>query len=108
MPIKNETNSQIFCEVDGKIKPLGKSVEIKPKIKPCPFCGGKATTFHIPENNKEEMKQHPDWKWNCPGMWVIGCDTEMCMGNMNYFTMVFVDEESAIETWNKRRYNFQK
>lgn len=102
MPTKNKTNRQLFCEVDGEIKPLGKSVEIKTKIKPCPFCGEKAKTFHIPENNEEEVKQHLNWKWNYPGMWVIGCDTEMCMGNINHFTMIFIDEESAVETWNRR------
>lgn len=74
------------------------------ELKKCPFCGRKATTFHIPENDEKEMKTHPKWEWNYPGMWVIGCDTEMCMGNINHFTMVFVDEQSAIETWNKRVY----
>lgn len=72
------------------------------KIKNCPFCGDKARTFHIPENDENEMSQHPKWAWNNPGMWVIGCDTEMCMGNINHFTMVFVTDEDAIETWNKR------
>lgn len=74
----------------------------KKKIKKCPFCGEKADTFHIPQNDKKEMEQHPKWEWNYPGMWVIGCDTEMCMGNLGHFAMVFVDEESAIKTWNKR------
>ncbi len=72
------------------------------RIKNCPFCGGKATTFHIPENDEKEMKQHSKWKWNYSGMWVIGCDTEMCYGNINHFAMIFVDEESAITAWNRR------
>lgn len=76
------------------------------KIKPCLFCGENAITFHIPHNEEKENVQHPKWEWNYPGMWVIGCDTEMCMGNINHFTMVFADEKSAIDTWNKRRYKF--
>lgn len=72
-------------------------------IKNCPFCGGEAETFHIPENDEEEMKYHPNWKWNDPGMWVIGCDTEMCMGNIGRFAMIFVSEEDAIKTWNTRK-----
>lgn len=74
----------------------------KSKIKKCPFCGEKADTFHIPQNDEKEKAQHPKWEWNYPGMWVIGCGTEMCMGNLGHFAMVFVDEESAIKTWNKR------
>ena len=73
------------------------------KILPCPFCGEKAKTFHIPENDKEEMKNHPKWKWKHPGMWVIGCDTEMCMGNIGHFAMIFETEEDAIKTWNTRK-----
>ncbi len=72
------------------------------RIKRCPFCGGKATTLHIPENNEKEIKRHPKWRWTHPGMWVIGCDTEMCMGNQAHFAMIFVDEKSAIATWNRR------
>lgn len=72
------------------------------KIKKCPFCGCKAKTFHIPENDEEEMKRHPKWVWNNPGMWVIGCDTEMCYGSVHNFAMIFIDEQSAVETWNMR------
>ena len=73
------------------------------RIKTCPFCGDKAHTFRIPENDEKEMAHHPKWEFNNPGKWVIGCETEMCMGNINHITMVFVDEEDAIETWNKRK-----
>ena len=73
------------------------------KIKNCPFCGGEAKTFHIPENTEEENKKHPLWNWNHPGMWVIGCDTPLCFGNINHKAMLFFDEESAVEIWNKRK-----
>ena len=74
------------------------------KILPCPFCGEKAKTFHIPENDEEEMKNHPKWKWKHPGMWVIGCDTYyMCMGDINHYAMIFETEEDAIKTWNTRK-----
>jgi hypothetical protein len=71
-------------------------------IKPCPFCGGDARVWRIPQNDEEEMKQHPKWKWNFPGMWVIGCETPMCPGNINSFGMVFVSRGSAIGKWNCR------
>lgn len=72
------------------------------KLKPCPFCGGKAITFHIPENDEKEMSLHPTWKWNDPGMYVVGCSTEMCYGNIHHFCMIFLTEEDAVETWNRR------
>ena len=71
-------------------------------LKRCPFCGGKAHTFHIPENDDQEMNMHPRWKWNNPGMWVVGCDTDMCMVNINIFATVFTSEEAAANAWNKR------
>lgn len=64
-------------------------------IKYCPFCGGTATTFQIPNNDRNE---HVKWEWNYPGMWVIGCNTDGCFGNINHFTMIFANEENAIKT----------
>ena len=72
------------------------------KPKKCPFCGGKGHTFQIPENTEQERKEHPNWDWKYPGFWIVGCWTEMCMGNINHITMVFVSEQSAVETWNTR------
>lgn len=66
------------------------------EILPCPFCGEKANTFHIP-------KDDPDFKWNYPGMWVIGCNTGMCMGNINNVGMIFSEEKDAVEMWNTRK-----
>ena len=75
----------------------------KRKLKPCPFCGGEAITFHIPENTPEEMAKHPKWQWRDAGRWVVGChDDHECMGNFNHKAMVFFDEEDAIEAWNTR------
>lgn len=72
------------------------------ELKLCPFCGGKAETFHIPDNDEEEMKLHPNWKWNYPNMWVVGCDDWDCLGYLGHYTMIFGTEESAIEAWNRR------
>lgn len=72
------------------------------KIKNCPFCGGKAHSFQIPENNAEERRQHPKWDWNYPGMWVIGCEEMECFGNINNFSRIFTTEGNAIRAWNRR------
>lgn len=72
------------------------------KLKPCPFCGGEAKTFHIPENTEEENAAHPLWTWKHSGMFAIGCDTGMCYGNINNVPMLFQNEELAIEMWNRR------
>lgn len=72
------------------------------ELKPCPFCGGEGTVFQIPENNGEEKRLHLKWDWNCPGKFVIGCWTEMCMGNINNMAMIFTTEESAVKAWNRR------
>lgn len=61
------------------------------ELKPCPFCGCKATVLKIPEG------------LNWSGFYVVGCDEgDMCMGNINNFTMIFVTPEMAAETWNRR------
>ena len=75
----------------------------QPKLKPCPFCGAKGCTFQIPENTPEENAEHPEWRWRDAGFWVIGCWTEGCFGNINHKAMVFMNEEQAAETWNRRR-----
>ena len=71
------------------------------KLKPCPFCGGEAWTFHIPENNEYETKLH-EWIWRTPGRWLVGCDTQLCMLNINNMPETFASEQEAAEAWNKR------
>ena len=57
------------------------------KLLKCPFCGGEAEVGLTNQHDK---------------LFVVGCNTPMCYGNINHFTMVFVSEETAIETWNTR------
>jgi hypothetical protein len=56
-------------------------------LKYCPFCGGEAEVGYANQHDK---------------LFVVGCNTPMCYGNINHFTMVFVSKESAIDTWNTR------
>ena len=57
------------------------------ELKCCPFCGGKAEVGYANQHDK---------------LFVVGCNTPMCYGNINHFTMVFVSKESAIDAWNTR------
>lgn len=72
------------------------------ELKPCPFCGGQAIIVHIPMNTKNEMGKHPMWTWNYEGMFVVGCETEMCFANIDHEAMIFLTEEQAMNTWNSR------
>lgn len=61
------------------------------ELKPCPFCGGKATIFLIPQGLRNA------------GLYTVGCiEDHMCFGNLNHVSMIFVSKESAAETWNRR------
>lgn len=78
----DETNCPL-CGGSGEYEPFDADVEldrldddIKPKLKPCPFCGGEAMTNKLYEN---------EWYVYCPK-----CER-------NYDT-----EQEAIEAWNKR------
>lgn len=75
----------------------------KKRIRKCPYCKQKADVWQIPENNTEEKEAHPGWCWKDDGMWIIGCDTPNCFGNMNNKTMVFLSKEQAIRVWNNRQ-----
>lgn len=72
------------------------------RLKSCPFCGGEARTFQMPQNTIAEIEKHPKWTWKNPGMWVVGCDTGMCYGNINNVTMCFYTERTAAKAWNRR------
>ena len=56
-------------------------------LKCCPFCGGEAEVGLTNQHDK---------------LFVVGCNTPMCYGNINHFTMGFASKESALNTWNTR------
>ena len=59
------------------------------KLKPCPFCGGKASIC-IDEENMEKGFAHK---------WYIVCDScATCSG-------MAVSEKKAVEAWNRRADN---
>ena len=60
------------------------------KLKPCPFCGGKAKIIKCPCGEYKDL-------------YVVGCHkNDSCFGNINHMTMIFISEETAAETWNRR------
>ena len=59
--------------------------------------------MQIPENTENENNGHPHWVWRDPGMFIIGCDTDGCFGNINHKTMVFLTPEDAVKVWNRRK-----
>ena len=56
-------------------------------LKCCPFCGGEAEVGLTNQHDK---------------LFIVGCNTPMCYGNINHFTMGFASKESALNTWNTR------
>ena len=71
-------------------------------LKSCPFCGGVATIFHIPANTIEEIAMHPKWAWSYPDTWIVGCDSELCIGKLEGNFRHFMSEEQAATAWNRR------
>ena len=68
----------------------------KPKLRPCPFCGGKARIERIPGMSI------PMWKVGCAGlMKELASD---CPGNRRRqnITYAYGTEEQAIAAWNMR------
>lgn len=68
----------------------------KPRLRPCPFCGGKARTEKI------MCMSIPMWKVGCVGlMKELAAD---CPGNRRRqnITFAYHTEEQAIAAWNKR------
>lgn len=60
------------------------------RLKPCPFCGGKARVLKAPCGEFRDF-------------FIVGCfDDDLCFGNINHMTMIFVTQERAEETWNRR------
>lgn len=65
------------------------------RLKACPFCGGRAATYQVPET------LNTPWP---AGTWTVGCVEEhgLCWASMHHFNMCYPTEERAIEMWNRR------
>lgn len=61
-----------------------------PELKPCPFCGGQAFSYHIPPH-KHFLVDFPDHT----GSGYVECG--LCTAVLSAET-----EEAAIEAWNRR------
>lgn len=59
----------------------------EPQLKPCPFCGGPAEIWQVPDTD----------------MYIIGCtEDHRCMGNINHMSMIFCTKKTATAAWNRR------
>lgn len=63
------------------------------KLKPCPFCGGKAFSYYI-KPHKHSLVGMPDYNGN-GFVECSGCSVALCGET----------EEQAIENWNRRADN---
>lgn len=84
-----------------------------PKLKPCPFCGGKAICKSY---TKKQGKAHFNGEGDTeikdmPNRWVfLGCETDGCIlgtktvygVNKSSLFFRFGSKKEAIEKWNKR------
>ena len=66
------------------------------KLKPCPFCGGKAKIYtHI----KATEYKNGVWTEYKPEVWRVMCDARVdCCALLNKFDT----KQEAIEAWNRR------
>lgn len=65
------------------------------KLKPCPFCGGKARIMQLDLNPDSILNKK----------WIIGCDGiygSICPGYMYKCAPFYISMESAIRMWNNR------
>ena len=80
--------------------------EIKLKLKPCPFCGGKATFAGgneiIPIVNDEDIVVDAEWKY-----WPVRVVCKSCSASTSEFYAENDDQnyEDAEKAWNRRAGN---
>lgn len=83
---------------------------ISEKLKPCPFCGGKAVCVHV--KKEDAMRRHPEKEGvleSYPDAWyVVGCETEDCILHLDpekhFMRLGFRTsaEDVLIKRWNRR------
>lgn len=59
-----------------------------PKLKPCPFCGGKASLYTLYDGNRT--------------YYVIVCETAGCRASEDYAWSYQDDKMTAVSAWNNR------
>ena len=94
-----------YCTANGPCIAVSNTVRIRVdenKLKHCPFCGEQAKIIQIPYEDEKPIKAHPEWSWQNPGMWKVGCNTYRCFGEIDR-SPVFWNEESARNAWNGRK-----
>lgn len=62
-------------------------LEQQEELKPCPFCGGKASLFCVGQPDGR-----PTWEAECENS---ECEVSSC-------TMLYGSKEEAVRVWNKR------
>lgn len=60
---------------------------MKEKLKPCPFCGGKAELLIVPNDSKQGLS---------PSKWLVRCSNHCCN------QLPHISDHDAIEAWNRR------
>jgi len=63
--------------------------EAESQLLPCPFCGGKATLYAMPETGQNDHD-----------VYYVQCDNPQCMGKNT--SLHFSSEDEAINAWNTR------
>lgn len=65
------------------------------KLKPCPFCDGKAITAQIELNHESILNE----------TWIVGCDGiygSLCPGYIYKCSPFYISRELAVKMWNNR------
>jgi hypothetical protein len=90
-----------------KFRKMNKDKGIIEKLKPCPFCGGKAIikNKHF-KDTASRMKFMGNFQWHGEGdnkwttIYFAGCENNNC--DMHPITRYQVNKEDAIKIWNTR------
>ena len=82
----NKASNDTKKEIKEQVMAIEKTVELKP----CPFCGGDATSERMPAD-----KEYPEYAWR------IKC--EGCRDERVYPYVLGRDEADCMKRWNTRK-----
>ena len=72
---------------------------VRPKLRPCPFCGRNA---YVHEHYSFPGQTPKDYPNNKPIGYAVGCRTFDCRGKRENTGFMYDTEAEAIEAWNTR------